>query len=163
MKLKLIGTLMLILVFISCSDQPDTPELTSPGFGVVESVIDARPEGVDIPILMKSEDIIKGIQFTLVWDVKKGIVGKPLLTDANASFTLTSSNPSNGRIKVLIYSMSGDQLDLSDPQILTFPVSIIDQSVTDFTVIFENPIFAGPSASSYTIPVTHAKMKVKHS
>ncbi|MBT4036207.1 MAG: hypothetical protein HOB84_04080 [Candidatus Marinimicrobia bacterium] len=160
MRLKISLLVTLLLFFLSCSQEVQTVELSNPGFGITASSIDAAAEGVDIPVLMKTDDIIKGIQFTLTWDPGVGQVIKPTLTAANPGFTISSSEGGRGEMKVLIFSMTGAVFNTTDPAIMTIPVRIINPDAPDFTLAFNNAIFAGPSATAYEIPVLHAKLKI---
>jgi len=63
-------------------------------------------------------------------------------------------------MKVLIFSMHGDALDLSDAHIFNVPVEITNSEATQFILSFEDVVFAGPNASSYEIPVTPADLMV---
>jgi|FLOH01.1.fsa_nt_gi hypothetical protein len=154
-----IGALTLLM---SCSSEtPNNMEISDPGFGIVASSVDARLEGVDIPILLKSADVIKGIQFTMSWDPEIGQVIEPSLTELNPGFTVSSSEGTNGQMKVLIFSMTGDVLNTNELKFMTVPVRIIDREAQTFDLSFKDVIFAGPNATSYSIPVTHAKLKIK--
>lgn len=154
--------LILALVFIiSCSrDVPTTLELSNPGFGITQTTIDARPEGVDVPVLIKTNDVIKGLQFTLSWNPELGQVIKPSLTDANPGFTISAGEAVNGEMKILIFSMQGEAFDTKEQVIMNIPIRIIDPDADLFTLTFRNTIFAGPGAISYEIPVTHARLKI---
>ena len=149
-----------LLFFQSCSQDVQKVELSNPGFGITASSIDAADEGVDIPVLMKTDDIIKGMQFTLTWDPSIGQVIKPSLTATNPGFTISASEGGLGQMKVLIFSMTGAVFNTTDPAIMTIPVRIINPDAPDFTLAFNNAIFAGPSATAYEIPVLHAKLKI---
>ena len=157
-KLFLFATALLLL--LSCSQKAQNIGLSNPGFGVTAVSIDAIAEGVDLPILMKTDDIIKGIQFTLTWDPAVAQVIKPVLTRSNPGFTISASEGGLGAMKVLIFSMSGDVFQTADPNIMTIPVRIIDPDATRFTLEFKDAIFAGPSAVAYEIPLWHAKLKI---
>ncbi|NQV42967.1 MAG: hypothetical protein HQ506_11490 [Candidatus Marinimicrobia bacterium] len=154
--------LAIVLLFISCSQETQVVELSDPGFGVIATNIEAVDEGVDIPVLMKTNDVIKGMQFSLTWDPTVGQVIKPTLTSSNPGFTISSSEGGRGEMKVLIFSMTGDILDTSNPNIVTIPVRIIDPDAALFTLAFEDAIFAGPNAVAYDIPVLHANLKINH-
>ncbi|MBC8193564.1 MAG: hypothetical protein ISR87_04455 [Candidatus Marinimicrobia bacterium] len=151
-----------LLILLSCSQEAQIIELSDPGFGVTASSIDAADEGVDIPVLMKTDDIIKGIQFTLTWDPAVGQVIKPSLTSSNPGFTVSSSEGGRGEMKVLIFSMPGDVFNMSDPTIMTIPVRIINPDAPLFVLAFKDAIFAGPNGVAYEIPVFHAKLKINH-
>jgi len=153
---------MLLCIFMGCSSRSDELELTDPGFGITATRIKAADSGVDIPVLLQSDDPIKGLQFTLEWNPKLGQVIKPVMTEKNAGFTISTSEVSGGVMKVLAFSMSGDQLDTSDPVIMHIPIRITDSSTDSFELLFQDVIFAGPAAASYDIPITHAKLKVIH-
>ncbi|MBC8375600.1 MAG: hypothetical protein H8E26_06100 [FCB group bacterium] len=160
MRLKISLLATTLLIFLSCSQEVQQVELSNPGFGVTASSINAADEGVDIPVLMKTEDIIKGMQFTLTWDPNVGQVIKPSLTATNPSFTISASEGGRGEMKVLIFSMTGDVFNTSDPTIMMIPVRITDPDASVFTLAFKDAIFAGPSAIAYEIPVLHAKLKI---
>ncbi|NQT63895.1 MAG: hypothetical protein HQ556_13120 [Candidatus Marinimicrobia bacterium] len=160
MRLKISLLTTTLLIFLSCSQEVQKVELSNPGFGVTASSIDAADEGVDIPVLMQTDDIIKGIQFTLTWDPNVGQVIKPTLTATNPGFTISSSEGGQGEMKVLIFSMTGDVFNTSDPTIMTIPVRITDPDAPVFAMAFKDAIFAGPSAIAYEIPVLHAKLKI---
>ena len=149
-----------LLLLLSCSQDIQIVELTNPGFGVTASSINATDEGVDIPVLMKTDDVIKGMQFTLTWDPGVSQVLKPSLTASNSGFTISSSEGGKGEMKVLIFSMTGEVFNTSDPNIMTIPVRIINPDAPTFALAFKNAIFAGPSAVAYEIPVHHANMKI---
>ncbi len=162
MYLKHYLILIVSILLISCSGEPAKIELSNPGFGVVETSIEARSEGVDLPVLLKTDEAIKGIQFTLAWEPSIGIVGTPVLTGNNSGFTITAKTRTNGTMKVLIFSMTGEELNTKDPEIMRIPVSILDPESSLFTLEFEKVIFAGPNARSYDIPVTDARLKISH-
>ncbi len=151
-----------VLILLSCSQEAQIVELSDPGFGVTASSIDPNDEGVDIPVLMKTNDIIKGMQFTLVWDPDVGQVIKPSLTSSNPGFTISASEGGGGEMKVLIFSMSGDVFNTIDPTIMTIPVRIINPEATLFTMVFKDAIFAGPSAVAYSIPIFHGNLEINH-
>jgi hypothetical protein len=117
---------------------------------------------VDIPVLLKSSDVIKGIQFTLTWNSSVGQVLKPSLTASNPNFTVSTSEGNRGEMKVLIFSLTGDLINTEDDTIMTIPVRIINAEASDFTLAFKDVIFAGPNAISYDIPVFHANLKINH-
>ncbi len=152
--------IVLLLLLQSCSKETSNRELSHPGFGVTETTIKAVDAGVDLPVLLKTDDIIKGIQFTLSWDASIGQVLQPALTAANPGFTISSGEGDRGEMKVLIFSMTGDEINTTDPKIMTIPVRIIDPDASRFALAFKDAIFAGPSAVAYEIPVTHAKLEI---
>lgn len=160
MKPKYYLLAALFLIFPSCSPQAPLAELSDPGFGVIASSIEAIDEGVDIPVLMKTADVVKGIQFTLTWDPAVGQVLKPALTATNPGFTISASEGGRGVMKVLIFSMSGEILETSNPNIMTIPIRIINPDAPLFKLEFKDAIFAGPNAMSYPIPVQHANLKI---
>ncbi len=149
-----------ILFFLTCTQEVQKVELSSPGFGVTASSIDVADEGVDIPVLMKTDDVIKGMQFTLTWDPNIGQVIKPALTPANPNFTISASDGDLGEMKVLIFSMTGDVFNTDDPTVMNIPVRITDPDASMFSLAFKDAIFAGPSAIAYEIPVSHARLKI---
>jgi len=147
---------------MSCSSETlEKIEISDPGFGIVAASVDSHIEGVDIPVLLKSADVIKGIQFTLSWDSEIGQVIEPKLTDMNNGFTISSSEGIEGQMKVLVFSMTGEVLNTTELELMTIPVRIIDQEADTFNLSFRDVIFAGPNAASYSIPITNAKMKIK--
>ena len=162
MRLNQLIIILATTIMVSCSNEtPDNMELSDPGFGIVASSIDSRSEGVDIPVLLKSAEVIKGIQFTLSWDPEIGQVIQPKLTDMNPGFTVSASDGAEGQMKVLIFSMTGDVLQTNDLELMSIPVRIIDLKAEIFNLSFKDVIFAGPNATSYSIPITHAKLRVK--
>jgi len=162
MRTKISLLLTSLIICISCSQETQQIELTNPGFGVIASSIDIVDEGFDLPVLLQSDDIIKGVQFTLSWDPAVAQVIQPAMTAANAGFSISSSDGERGEMKVLIFSMAGDVLNTTDPTILTIAIRIIDPEAELFELSFNDAIFAGPNAVSYAIPITHAKLKVNH-
>lgn len=158
-KISLLTSITLLL--ISCSSEPKEKDLTSPGFGVTATSIRAADEGVDIPVLLKSDEIIKGMQFTLAWDPNIGQVIQPVLTEANQGFTVSSSDGERGEMKVLIFSMTGDILSTTESVVMNIPIRITDLESETFDLFFYDAIFAGPKAVSYEIPVTHANLKIQ--
>lgn len=162
MRQKYYLLITIFFLLVSCSKKAQIIELSDPGFGVTASSIGAADEGVDVSVMMKTDDIIKGMQFTLGWDPDVGQVIKPSLTSSNPGFTISASEGDRGEMKVLIFSMAGDVFNTSDPTVMTIPVRIINPEATFFTLTFENAIFAGPSAVSYDIPVFHANLKINH-
>ena len=157
-KLGIFAAILWLL--LSCSQEAKKIELSNPGFGVTASSIEATDEGVDLPVMLKTEDIIKGIQFTLTWDPNVAQVIKPTLTSTNSGFSISAGDGNRGEMKVLIFSMAGDVFNTDDPTIMTIPVRIIDSEATLFTMAFKDAIFAGPSAVAYEIPVLHANLKI---
>ena len=155
-----ISILVTTLILVSCSQEVQEVELSKPGFGITATSIDATDEGVDIPVLMKTNDVIKGMQFTITWNPSVGQVLKPALTSTNPGFTISSSEGGEGEMKVLVFSMTGDVFNTSDPTIMTIPVRIIDPDAPLLKLVFKNAIFAGPSAVSYEIPVLHANLRI---
>ncbi len=150
----------LIFLFSCAQTTAEKIELSNPGFGVIETSISAITEGVDIPVLLNSNDVIKGIQFTLSWDPTVGQVLQPTLTSSNPGFTISSSESQHGEMKVLIFSMSGDIFTVTDPEVMKVPVRIIDEEAPIFKLFFNDAIFAGPSSVSYQIPVEHANLRI---
>jgi len=150
-----------LMVLVSCSQDMETKiELSNPGFGITETSIKAMDEGIDLPVLLKTDDVIKGMQFTLSWDPSIGQVIQPTLTNTNPGFTLSAGVAGNGEMKILIFSMQGDVFNTGESTIMTIPVRIIDPDATIFSLTFKDAIFAGPGAVSYPIPVTHARLKI---
>lgn len=160
MHLKHISILILLILLISCDSDKTRIELTTPGFGVVETSIDATSKTVDLPVLINTQDEIKGVQFTLKWDTKIAEVGQPKVNELNPGFTVSAGKAVNGQMKVLMYSLAGEVLNTSESQILTIPITIINSEADNFSLIFDNAVFAGPNAKSYEIPVTHAQLKL---
>ena len=160
MRVNYILLIAATMIFLSCSPEAQKVELSNPGFGVIATSIDVVAEGVDLPVLLRTDDIIKGIQFTLSWDPTIGQVIKPVLTAMNPGFTISSSDGARGEMKVLIFNMSGDELITSDPSIMTIPVRILDSNAIDFAMTFKDVMFAGPGGAAYEIPVTHANLKI---
>ncbi len=152
---------ILIALTISCAKKVQNVAISDPGFGITTTIIEARSEGVDIPVFMKTQDVIKGFQFTLKWNPSVGQVLAPQLTDANSGFTVSAGEGTDGAMKVLVFSMSGDILQVPDTEILTIPVRIIDSDATTFSITLADAIFAGPKATSYNIPVTHGRMTIE--
>ncbi|MCF7826997.1 MAG: hypothetical protein K9N29_10140, partial [Candidatus Marinimicrobia bacterium] len=113
----------MLMVLVSCAQDTETKkiELSNPGFGITETSIDALDEGVDVPVLLRTNDVIKGMQFTLSWNPNLGQVIKPALTDANPGFTISAGEPVNGEMKVLIFSMKGEVFNTDDSTIMTIP------------------------------------------
>ncbi len=163
MRIKYILILLSLILFLSCSKEPPEVTLSDPGFGVVETQINAGPKVVDLPVLFNTELEVKGIQFTLTWDATIAKVGQPQLTDQNPGFTVSTSKGGQGAMKVLIFSMTGDVLNTLDPEIMTIPVSILDPQAEAVSLIFDQAVFAGPNAMSYDIPITHASLTIQHS
>lgn len=151
---------IITLALIACSSEPKERKLTSPGFGVTATSIRVADEGIDIPVLLISDEVIKGMQFTLSWNPNVGQVIKPALTESNQGFTISSSEGERGEMKVLIFSMTGDVLNTAEPVVMNIPIRIIDPEAEAFELFFYDAIFAGPKAVSYEIPVTHAKLKI---
>ena len=160
MRASLNLTIVTLVLLASCSRESRELELNNPGFGVMATTIDAQAEGVDLPIHIKSDEVIKGIQYTMVWDPSVGQVMQPQLTEANSDFTISSTDGLGGKMKVLIFSMTGVELNMEESSIMNIPVRILDPEATDFTIIFEDVIFAGPNASSYSIPISHANLEI---
>ncbi|NQV29851.1 MAG: hypothetical protein HQ508_03090 [Candidatus Marinimicrobia bacterium] len=162
MRLSQLIIIVTMTLFASCSrETADKVEIGDPGFGIVASSVDSRIEGVDIPVLLKSADVIKGIQFTLSWDPEIGQVIEPKLTEMNPGFTVSSNVGAEGQMKVLVFSMTSDVLITSEPELMTIPVRIIDHDAETFNLWFKDVIFAGPNSTSYNIPITHAKLQIK--
>lgn len=151
---------MTAFLFMHCAQEPAKIELSNPGFGMVETSIAIRAEGTDLPVLLNTDQAIKGIQFTMVWDPTLAVVGQPVLTPTNSGFTVSAKKNINGTMKVLVFSMTGDVLNTTDPHVMNIPVSILEIEATKISIDFEDVIFAGPSATSYDIPVTQARLKV---
>ena len=160
MHIARIFVFLYLLILIGCASEKQKPVLSDPGFGVTAVEIQAGAEDVEIPVYLKYDEPVKGIQFTLVWDAAKVEVSKPILLDTNPSFTVSNNEPRNGQMKVLIFSMQGNILDVSDPEVFRLPLKLIDKEAPEVELRFENAVFAGPSASSYDIPITHAKIKI---
>ena len=160
MRLKRILAGMMIVMLIACTGNTPEKTLSTPGFGVVETRIAATAGEVEIPILLKTTDVIKGLQFTLVWDKNQVRVGEPLLTETNPGFTVSTGNGRQGRMKVLVFSMTGEEMNTSDPEILKLPVRVVDPQAQDVMIQFDKAVFAGPHAKSYAIPVSNAQLKV---
>ncbi len=158
---RYIFVLLVLALFSSCSRETPPVELSDPGFGIVQTSIDAGDETVDLPVLIRTDKEIKGIQFTLTWDASIAKVGEPELTALNPDFTVSSRKGSIDKMKVLVYSLTGAVMNVSDPTILTIPMSIIDSQAKTVSLVFDKPVFAGPNAISYTIPVTHAKLRIQ--
>ncbi len=153
--------LMITFVFlVGCSSDSKDPVLTSPGFGITKSEVSRSISETEIPVYLKYDEPVKGIQFTLDWDPDQADVGQPVINATNPGFTVSSKSAPGGRMKVLIFSMQGDVFDLTDPEVFRLPIKITDENCTEFNLRFEDAVFAGPSAASYDIPVSHAKFKV---
>ncbi|NQV15042.1 hypothetical protein HQ531_06250 [bacterium] len=160
MQIRLIIISTALILLISCTSEKQKIELSDPGFGVVETSIDAGSKVVNLPVLINTQEEIKGIQFTMTWDEEVAKVGKPHLTKLNSGFTVSTGAPARGQMKVLVFSMAGDVLNTLEPEILSIPITIIDPAAAEFSLIFENAIFAGSNAKSYEIPVSHANLKI---
>jgi len=160
MRIKISLVIASIFICLSCSKETQQIELTNPGFGVTASTIDVVDEGFDVPVLLKSDEIIKGLQFTLSWDPAIAQVIQPVMTASNPGFTISSGDGVRGEMKVLIFSMTGDVMVTTNSTILNIPVRIIDPGAELFELSFNDAIFAGPSAVSYEIPITHANLKI---
>ncbi len=163
MRLRYIIILITLVLISACTREAPKSELSDPGFGVLEDIIEAGVGLVHLPVLLKSDQVIKGIQFTLAWDTTIAKLGKPLLTDLNPGFNVSTSEAVDGQMKVLIFSLTGDELNTLVPEILTIPVSLINPQADQLILSFEEAVFAGPNAMSHKIPISHAKLKVKHS
>lgn len=160
MKLNFSLIVVSTLLLLACSQESKESELTSPGFGVTANTIRADQEGMDIPVLLKTEETIKGLQFTLSWDPTIGQVIKPELTEANSGFTVSTTDAVRGEMKVLIFSMTGDVLNTAEPVIMHIPIRIMDGEAENFELFFNDAIFAGPKAVAYQIPVSHGQLKI---
>jgi len=150
----------LAFLMLGCSQESNRIALTDPGFGITATTIHSRDEGEDVPILLKSEEVIKGIQFTMVWDARIGQVIKPALTSANPGFTISVNDSERGRMKVLVFSITGEEFNQTDSSIMSVPIRITDPEAQEFDLVFEDVIFAGPNATAYEIPVSHANLKI---
>ncbi len=155
--------LSIFIMLIACTEEGSQNTLSEPGFGIVETRISALENTTQIPVLLKTDELIKGLQFTLSWDTTLVTVGPPELNDLNASFTLKVGEGSLGKMKVLVFSMSGDALDTSEPAFMMLPVTLFDTQADVIDIFLNDVVFAGPQAASYSIPVTHAKLKVENS
>jgi len=163
MKSKLAVGIILLALFGSCSRELPEKSLSRPGFGVTQTRIIADGSETELPVLLNTTDIIKGLQFTLVWDVNQVRVGEPRLTETNPDFTVSVGNSRNGRMKVLVFSMTGGAMNTTDPEILKLPVRVIDPKADEVQIRLDKAVFAGPHAKSYAIPVTHAQLTVERS
>ncbi|MEA3287288.1 MAG: hypothetical protein U9Q77_07925 [Candidatus Marinimicrobia bacterium] len=160
MRFRYFIPLLILILFNFCSKQSPEVQLSDPGFGVVETHIDVD-KVVDLPVLIKFDQVIKGIQFTLTWDTAIVKVGQPELTELNSGFTVSTSKGTGGEMKVLVFSMTGDVLNTSEPEILSIPISVLDSLADQVSLLFDKAVFAGPNALSYDIPVTHANLTVR--
>jgi len=161
---KNLGLVAFFILLISCTtEESPKAQLSNPGFGVIETSISRDVNTTNLPVLIKTDQVIKGLQFTLTWDGTAAKIGQPQLTGLNSKFTVSVGKASAGQMKVLVFSMTGEALDTSEPVFMTIPVSILDSETEEISIFFNKAVFAGPNASSYDIPVTHAQLKVKNS
>jgi len=156
----ILGILML-LGLLACSKAPDKKVLSTPGFGIIEDQIAGSGQTVELPVLLNTDQDIKGLQFTLIWDPAIARVGPPQLTAENPDFTVSTGNGRDGRMKVLVFSMTSAIMHTENPVILTLPVTVIATAGQEVSIQFAKAVFAGPNAKSYTIPVTHAQLEVE--
>lgn len=160
MKSSRIFGVIIVLMFIGCSTERKEKELSEPGFGITAIDIKAGKDEIGIPVYLKFNEDVKGIQFILSWDETIAEISQPEMTRTNPNFTVSNNQARDGKMKVLIFSMQGDVMDVTDPHIFDLPIEIINDEASELTVHFEDVVFAGPNASSYEIPVTHAQLAI---
>ena len=152
--------LVSLILIMGCSREAPEQSLTDPGFGVTTLEIKAGAGPTNLPVYLKSAEPVKGIQFTLKWDPTIGQVSQPVLAPGNPGFTVSSNQGRPGSMKVLVFSLQGDILDPNQQEILNIPIEISSSAAERFTLRFDEAVFAGPSAKSYAIPVSHADLRI---
>ena len=159
MKMRyMIFGLMSMLLITTCGKEVKVESFPNPGFGFNQSSIHQR-DGM-LPLLLAHDQPIKGVQFTLRWDPSQLKLETPLVTESNSEFTVSANPGTPGRMKVLLFSFQGGELDLTDSQILQIPYAVTSQSIQKISIQLEDVVFAGPAATSYEIPVSQGDFEV---
>lgn len=154
-----IGLLLFVgFVVIACSKEEVAVESAQPGFGIGE--VEINSGAAKIPVFLRYDKPVKGVEFVLSWNLSELEVKSPILLPGNESFSVHSKVRDGNQLKVLVFSMKGDAMDLSNEIILHLPVVSMDGFKGISQLSFSDYVFAGGNSASYDIPVENGIISV---
>ncbi len=74
-----------------------------------------------LPINIEYQAPVAGVQIEMAYNTTQVRLEEPVISGKNGHFEV-SSNSQNGHLKILVFSFSGKQLDLTNQPLLTIPV-----------------------------------------
>ena len=99
---------------------PSTPVTIS-----LDRVMTMQDGGPAIPVSVRSDQMVAGLQMTLTFDPAKLAVGTPQLPGRSAGMTL-QSHTDDGQIRLVLFSPDGYGITAGDGHILFIPVRILN-------------------------------------
>ncbi len=158
LRLKLLIIVTAGLVVLGCGKKAPEPDQRT-GFGI--SAVEIGPGEVDLSVYLNYPQTVKGIEFMLSWNSDELEVKTPVLLPGNETFSVHARSYEPDRMKVLVFSMQGDAIKMLDGGILKIPVRTADDFSGPTELAFLDPVFAGPNATSYDIPVENGIISVR--
>ena len=148
---------MLILAACGKNDSKKTAVAEIPEGLALGSVTVADGQIVNLPMTLKSELPVLGLQFDIAWDTSLVTLGEPVMVASN-EFMSIRSKMGAGRSRSLIFNTQSKAMDLTAGEILTIPVTIHSRMVGETPIQLTQVIVAGSNAKQIDLPVLSGKI-----
>jgi len=97
--------------------------------GNAELTISSLPKNVtgpvSVPVQLRSTAPVSGLQFAFKLDSRRFLVSRPKLTEMSRNMSV-AIHADGDQVQVMLYSLSGDPLPLTDGMVLQIPVTITE-------------------------------------
>ncbi|MCF7797114.1 MAG: hypothetical protein K9N11_05340 [Lentisphaeria bacterium] len=110
-----------------------------------------------VPLMLKTQDKVMGIQFDVVWDSSMITVGEPQLSLDNEHMSIRTRDKGD-RKTVIIFSLQGTAMDLVSNEVLKFPVIVHTEKSGDTPLHLTQVIVAGQGAEQLDIGMQAGKV-----
>lgn len=148
----------LVVVLVACGNKNSKPASADIPEGLaLGNVTGSAGQTLDVPLTLKSEDPVLGMQFDVVWDTSLVTLGEPVMV-ANNQHMSVRTKLTEGRLRTLIFNTQSRPMDLTAGKILTLPVTIHSQMVGETPLQLTQVIVAGPNAKQIEVPIQFGRV-----
>ena len=104
--------------------------------------IKAEQYGKMIPVTLPGDNLLLGAQWKISYDPDVVSIGEPVLAPAAENMSFTCEN-NNGKLNILIFSLSGEKLASQDEAVFYLPTAIRTETTDNQFVRINEVILAG--------------------
>lgn len=119
----------------------------------------AYGQTIEVPMTLKTDELIMGLQFDLVWDTSLVKIGEPVMVLDNQHMSI-KTRMNEGRLRTLIFSVQSKPMNLVTNEVLKIPVTVRSRLVGQTPLQLTQVIVAGSDAHQLQVPVQSGVIKL---
>ena len=142
--LKTVSVVALVATFAMAEIGPEIAGASAQVNIPATQIVSGQDSFVGIDVVSATD--VVGVQFSVRYDASKIKVGDPMMNEANPNFSIHSS-VKDGIVKILAFSLTGDQIILGEGAEVLIPVKSIGNYLGNVNLEVMDMVIAAPDAT----------------